>query len=214
MFELDPRVRENVIAWEGEAGKRWLESLPIIVAELAERWQLSDFGLPLPGGSHSYVATVRSPEGDAVLKVALLGDENRLEAEALRLYAGDGAVRLLNDDAASGALLLERCSPETPLSDHADRDEAINVACGLLRRLRREPPAGHGFILVSEKASEWVTALAQRLEEVASAASLRPLIEEAIGLAREFAKDVAPGVLVNVTPTWATSSRRSANPGC
>lgn len=69
MFELDPRVREIVMLWEGDAGRRWLEALPTTVSELAERWHLSGFGSALPGGSHSYVAPVRTPDGDAILKV-------------------------------------------------------------------------------------------------------------------------------------------------
>src|ERR1700730_384201 len=101
-IRLDPRGRENVVAWEGDAGRRWLDSLPGVVASLTERWELVDFASALPGGSHSYVVPVRSPHGPAVLKVPLVGDENRLEGEALRLYDGDGAGRVLASDGEAG----------------------------------------------------------------------------------------------------------------
>jgi streptomycin 6-kinase len=195
-FELDPAVRENVIGWEGEAGAAWLRGLPTLVEDLAVRWELRDFGAPLPGGSHSYVAPVRSPFGETMLKVPLLGDENRLEAEALRLYAGDGAVRLQRHDARSGAMLQEACSPGTPLLEAADREAAIDIACGLLRRLRREPPAGHSFIRVADKASEWAKDFAHELHRGVTE-EVRPMMDEAAGLARELATDRAPGVLVN-----------------
>lgn len=197
MFELDPAVRDNVVAWEGEKGRSWLEGLPALVSQLAERWQLSWFGPPLPGGSHSYVATVRWPRGDAVLKVPLLGDENRLEAEALRLYGGSGAVRLLEGDPGSGALLVERCSPGVPLSEHPNREEAIGIACGILRRLWREPPADHAFILAVDKAARWAIDLPERMANLGGPDSLQPLVDAAADLAGEFAHDAGTAVLVN-----------------
>ena len=190
-IRLDPRVRENVVAWEGDAGRRWLDSLPGVVASLTERWELVDFASALPGGSHSYVVPVRSPHGPAVLKVPLVGDENRLEGEALRLYDGDGAVRLLASDVETGALLIEQCVPGTPLDDHPDREEAIDLACATLRRLWREPPAKHQFILVTRKAAEWAATFAPR------APAPPALVEEAAALARELADDTGPVVLVN-----------------
>jgi streptomycin 6-kinase len=194
---LDPRVRENVAAWEGDLGRRWLESLPGVVASLTDRWQLADLDSALPGGSHSYVVPVRSPPGPAVLKVPLVGDENRLEGEALRLYGGDGAVRLLASDVESGALLIEQCVPGTPLDDHPDREEAIDLACATLRRLWREPPADHQFILVTRKAAEWAETFARHLASAAGAPAPPALVEEAAALARELAGDTGPVVLVN-----------------
>jgi streptomycin 6-kinase len=196
-IRLDPRVRENVVAWEGEAGRRWLDSLPGVVAALADRWELVDFGSVLPGGSHSYVVPVRSPHGPAVLKVPLVGDENRLEGEALRLYDGDGAVRLLASDAGTGGLLIEQCVPGTPLDDHPDGEEAIDLACATLRRLWREPPARHQFILVTRKAAEWAAAFTRHLAGAGGAPAPRALVEEAAALARELARDAGPVVLVN-----------------
>lgn len=49
MFEIDPRVRENVVAWGGAAGRRWLAGLPELVTDLTRRWELSGFG-PVPPG--------------------------------------------------------------------------------------------------------------------------------------------------------------------
>jgi len=91
----------------------------------------------------------------AVLKVPVQDDENRAEAAALRRYAGEGAVLLYDADEASGALLLERLDPRTVLTDHPDRELAIGVACGLLRRLRRPVPAGHPFPLVADLVRRW-----------------------------------------------------------
>ena len=197
MFDLDPHVRANVVRWEGEAGRRWIEALPGTVAELAERWQLSDFGPALPGGSHSYVVTVRAPSGDGVLKVPLVGDENRFEAAALSLYDGDGAVRLLAHDGPSGALLLERCRPGTQLGDHADRQAATRTACALLRRLWREPGAGHEFLLTATKAAEWAATFERHAARHDRDAPLLPLLQAGARLARDLAGVSGRSVLVN-----------------
>jgi streptomycin 6-kinase len=77
----------------------------------------------------------------------LLGDENRSEPTALRAYDGDGAVRLLEYDPGSGAMLLERARPGTALLEHdfpglserAAARERFTVACDLFRRLWRAP---------------------------------------------------------------------------
>ena len=47
----------------------------------------------------------------AVLKLVHPHRENEHEADALELWDGDGAVRLLARDESGYALLLERCEP-------------------------------------------------------------------------------------------------------
>ncbi|GAA4840727.1 aminoglycoside phosphotransferase family protein [Kitasatospora terrestris] len=94
-----------------ESGREWLARLPALVAELRDRWQLV-LKEPYHGGSCSWVAPARLPDGrDAVLKVAWPHREAAGEAEALRLWDGRGAVRLLREDAANSAMLLELCEP-------------------------------------------------------------------------------------------------------
>src|SRR5256885_17012210 len=68
--------------------------------EAAREWGL-ELGEPFAFSNVSYVA----PAGDAVCKVAWEGDTESLhEADALELWNGDGAVRLLR---RSGRALLE-----------------------------------------------------------------------------------------------------------
>lgn len=133
-------LRETVQRWFGESGRQWLADLPGTAAALAERWELW-LGAPYTGGTHSLVLRATTGFGmPVVLKVPFRDDENYAEAAALRCYDGDGAVRLLAYDESSGALLLERAEPGSPLSRHPNRPAAIAIACGLLRRLRRPAP--------------------------------------------------------------------------
>ncbi len=121
-----------------------------VAGQVAAAWGLT-LGRPFPLARFSYVA----PAGaDAVLKVRLPGDdESEHEAEALDLWAGDGAVRLLRSDPARRAVLLERVSPGADLSALPDPTAtAIAVAVGL--RLWR--PAAEPFRWIGDHVPRWL----------------------------------------------------------
>ena len=84
-----------------------------------------ELGPPFALSRYSYVA----PAGDdAVLKVTPPeDDESDEEADALALWDGDGAVRLLRRDRERRALLLERARPGTDISELPE-DEATAIA--------------------------------------------------------------------------------------
>jgi len=98
----------------------WIAGLPAIVAGLAGQWSLR-VGEPFqPGGQCSWTAPVTDPAGTAlVLKVGFRfpGGEERDEAAGLRLWGGNGAVRLhaACESESAYALLIERCIPGTSL---------------------------------------------------------------------------------------------------
>jgi streptomycin 6-kinase len=79
-----------------------------------------------------------------VLKLPWEGDDESLhEPEALELWEGDGAVRVLARDGR--ALLLERAEPGTDISDLTE-DEAMEIAVDLGRRLWRPARAPYRFV--------------------------------------------------------------------
>jgi streptomycin 6-kinase len=108
-----------------------------------------ELGTPFALARHSFVA----PAGDdAVLKVAWEGDDESLhEPEALALWHGEGAVRLLRREGR--ALLLERALPGTDIAD-LGQDDALDVAVELGRQLWR--PAGPPFRPVEEHVPGWL----------------------------------------------------------
>src|ERR1044072_5364741 len=96
-----------------------------VVEGCAERWSLRR-AAPFPTGniSSTYAATTEDGR-DVVLKVQVPHHESDHEADALRVWDGDGAVRLLDDAPDRHALLLERCFPGTMLAE-VDQDAALD----------------------------------------------------------------------------------------
>ncbi len=177
------------------ARQQWLDRLPGVVDELADRWDLQA-GEPFePGGQCSWVAPARTAAGERlVLKVGWVHPEAAYEAAGLQFWAGHGAVRLhahlrLAD---SAALLLERCEPGTALTSVAepDRDE---VVCGVLRKLWREPPASPGFPALQAMCDDW----AAGYEAEPGQAVLDPGVERAgLALLRELPGTASRQVLL------------------
>lgn len=192
---LDRAVRRNLM--RSDNGRAWVASLPAVVDRLRHEWGFVELRPPYRGGSHALTSPVRWAGGSpAVLKVPLVDDENRLEARALALYAGDGAVELLAFDLESGAMLLEEARPGRPLEAHPDRSEAIEIACALLCRLRRPVPTDHRFTLVTDTAAAWSRSLAARLPELPDD-SARQLAVEAAAAALDLSRSSNPLFLVN-----------------
>lgn len=100
-------VRNKAVAVGAAA---WLDELPALVASLEREWSIG-VGRPFGDGTEAFVAEVTLADGTpAVLKLLIprAGDAARNEIAVLRLTNGEGCARLLRDDVARGALLLER----------------------------------------------------------------------------------------------------------
>jgi streptomycin 6-kinase len=112
--DVSPVVRNKAAAAGAGA---WLDELPGLVARIEREWRLA-VGSQLAGATEAFVAEARLEDGTpAVLKLLVPQDADGAarEATVLRLAAGDGCARLLREDVALGALLLERLG--RPLSE-------------------------------------------------------------------------------------------------
>jgi len=159
------------------------EPLVRIAVDVAAEWGL-ELGEPFALSNYSYVA----PAGDdAVLKVVPAeDDEADEEADALALWDGDGAVRLLRHDQRRRALLLERAMPGSDISKLPD-EEATAIAIAVGHRLWR--PAAEPFRWIGDHVPRWLDT-AERSDQEGRAL---------IPLARELyaALDVGRDVLVH-----------------
>ncbi|MGI8573005.1 MAG: aminoglycoside phosphotransferase family protein [Solirubrobacteraceae bacterium] len=141
--------------------REWLATLPELIAEIASAWALV-LGEPyLPGGQCAWVAPARNRRGDELaLKVGWRHREAQHEADALRLWDGDGAVRCYARGTLdqTTALLLERCVPGDQLKCSLAEPDQDLVIAGLLRRLwKHELPDDHPFGSLQQMCDDWAS---------------------------------------------------------
>jgi len=176
-------------------GAAWLARLPRLAAECAEQWQLW-IGPAFEGSHVSLVLAAERAGRPAVLKFSFPGGESEREADALSHWAGVGAARLLEHDAARSALLIERCLPGTTLWQVTDEEEANRIAATLLHRLWRPPPPSHSFRPLACEASRWAEELPVEWESMGRPFE-RALIQRAVEAVGELVATQAELVVVH-----------------
>lgn len=173
--------------------QRWVDRLPELVAAASERWGL-DVDAPFePGGTTAWVAPATGLHGECVLKVMYPHPEGAHEADALRVWDGNGAVRLLAGfvDESVPVLLLERCLPGTALraSPEPEQDE---VVARLLRRLWAVPAGAAEFPSLQQMCDQW----ADRFETQAPPPIDAGLVRAGSTLFRELPSTTTRSVLL------------------
>lgn len=123
-----------------EKGVAFAAALPDLATSFLSRWGLRLDGPAMHGMCALVLPVVRTADGTpAVLKLQILDDESEGEPVALRVWDGDGAVRLLAHDGETGTMLLERLDPARMLSHEPDTRKAVLVIARLLAHLTTAP---------------------------------------------------------------------------
>jgi streptomycin 6-kinase len=111
----------------------------MLAAAYLDRWELATDG-PVTSGAVALIIPVACCDGSkAVLKLQPVDDETGGEPAALQAWAGQGAVRLLEHDPSSGAMLLERLDASRDLSTMPDDFAAAKIIAELLVQLNSVP---------------------------------------------------------------------------
>jgi streptomycin 6-kinase len=166
------------LAWMrgSPAASIWLRELPARVERCARRWDL-ELAEPFPQSFVSVVFPATRRDGSrAVLKIQYPHQESKHEAEALRAWNGNGAVKLFDHDPEEHALLLERCQPGDHLAS-VKQDEALLIFADILPRLW--VAAGAPFRRLAEEAALWAERLPAEWE-AAGRPFERALIDSAL----------------------------------
>ena len=171
----------------------WLERVPELVAECTAEWSLT-LGEPYQSGAAGYTIPAELGDGTpAVLKLIYPHREAEHEPDALELWDGEGAVRLVARDDERGAMLLERCEPGTYLAA-AGPETALDVLIDLLPRLWQ--PAGEPFRTLADEAAWWVDYLPDQWEQSGHAVERR-LVDAAVDFLQALAQSQGEEVLLH-----------------
>ncbi|MGP4095988.1 aminoglycoside phosphotransferase family protein [Nonomuraea sp. KM90] len=127
------------LKYDEDAGPAWTAGLPALAERYLDEWDLRLDGEPAHGIVALVLPVVRADGTRAALKLQPVTGETADEAVALRAWAGDGCVRLLDADPETGTLLLERLDAGRSLAAVPDVMEALETVAGLLRRLAAHP---------------------------------------------------------------------------
>nr|WP_232327894.1 aminoglycoside phosphotransferase family protein [Kibdelosporangium sp. MJ126-NF4]CEL14741.1 Streptomycin 6-kinase (Streptidine kinase) (Streptomycin 6-phosphotransferase) (APH(6)) [Kibdelosporangium sp. MJ126-NF4]CTQ96629.1 Streptomycin 6-kinase (EC 2.7.1.72) (Streptidine kinase) (Streptomycin 6-phosphotransferase) (APH(6)) [Kibdelosporangium sp. MJ126-NF4] len=124
---------------DNEFSDEWLAGLPGLAESKLDQWQLTVDGESMHGAVSLVLPVIRADGGKAALKLQPVDDETESEPIALRIWDGDGIVRLLEHDPDNGAMLLERLDETRPLSKMPDDLAATEIIAELAARLTKVP---------------------------------------------------------------------------
>jgi streptomycin 6-kinase len=190
-LRIPPHLVVNQQHYHGEDGLRWIEALPALAAEITLRWGLT-LEPPFTAGQVDYTAPATRADGSrAVLKLCYSDLEMSTGIRALRAFDGNAAVRILEEDAEKGALLLERLVPGDQLSTLTDDTAAMHEAAEVLRRLWQAPADASEFLKLdwwiddaireeslpaTKRDQPWLTPMLAQAREAATATTERHLL--------------------------------------
>jgi streptomycin 6-kinase len=143
MIEVPSQLVENLPKYYGDRGRRWIAAVPDTIDAYLQRWNAVPDGIVMHRVVGLVLPVKRTDGGPAVVKLQITDPEHPGEPQALRTWAGDGSVRLLDFDESgfTCAMLLERLHPHD-LTGEPDPLKAVEIIANLLVRLHRhEPPA-------------------------------------------------------------------------
>jgi streptomycin 6-kinase len=141
-MNLPPEFISTIQNTFREAGYDFLKALPVSIAEASAKWNLRDIQ-PAPVLSYNFVAFAKVQEGlgkqgegkDVVLKMGVPNREFISEMEALRLFNGEGACKLIDYDEEKYWMLLERLNPGVMLATWEDDEEATHLAARVMKKI-------------------------------------------------------------------------------
>lgn len=139
----------NIEGAFGEAGKQFLANLPALISKASQRWGLTNVQ-PSSTLSYNFVAFANRAGEQVVLKMGVPNREMKSEMAALRLFNGEGACRLIDDDEEKCWMLLERLKPGVMLSTLEDDEEATHIAVDVMQKIWRPAPKDDIFIRLTD----------------------------------------------------------------
>ena len=171
------KLEKNICKAHGIEGEKWLQSLPSIIKNCAQHWQLTGIQA-VQNMTWNYVAkAVNNKNKAVVLKIGF--DEKSIadEARALSHFCGNGVVKLIDYNTQYNVLLLPHAQPGNSLKTiyPAHIEKTMDAYVKVIKTLMHPAQSGKSkFVHVSR----WL----QSLDTVNSEKFPKNLLEHAISL--------------------------------
>lgn len=196
--DLDDELRRRLGRRFGNAVELWLNALPPVLSDLAERWEVEYESL-IQRGSISVVIRCRTAKGcRAVLKVSPERRRVLDEATALAKWRTVHVPAVLAVDESVGALLIEAIEPGTPL-DESTAYPRMESLVALMTSLHRDGVTDPSYESVGERIAYLYKAGAKNYERRPELAELIPpeLYERGRQLAMRLAENTPATILLH-----------------
>jgi streptomycin 6-kinase len=148
--ELDDELRLRLARRFGNVIETWLDRLPAVLEDLAERWSI-EWDELIQRGSVSVVIRCRTADGRrAVVKVSPARERIAEEAAALANWRTVHVPDVLALDENAGALMIEAIDPGIPLVE-TDAYPGLESVAALLRSLHDDAVTALPFRPVADR---------------------------------------------------------------
>ncbi len=134
MIKLPSDYIQTIRNIHKEEGEAWLQNFDSLITYCEEKWNLkvlTPFEL-----SYNFVAPAETKDGGkVVLKLSVPTNEFYSEVTALRYFAGEGMVKIIDTEVEKGILILDHLFPGDTLATLKDDIEATEIAANIMESL-------------------------------------------------------------------------------
>lgn len=134
MVNLPSKYIRTIRNIHKEEGETWLQKFDSLISYCEEKWSLKV--LPPFDLSYNFVAPAKKEDGQkVVLKLSVPTKEFYCEVEALKYFAGEGMVEIIDTEVEKGILILDHLIPGDTLATLEDDTKATEIAAGIMESL-------------------------------------------------------------------------------
>lgn len=186
---------KNIISLRDGEGEKWLKDIPRIIKKYEEKWGIrveDPYHL-----SYNYVAPAKRKDGEGVvLKIGFPKDkEFKTEIEALKIFNGEGVVKILEEDLENAVILLERIEPGTLLRNIENDEEVTAIFANVIKKLQKHNSNNFLFPTLTE----WTRGFERIRRQFKNTSGPFPkdLFEKAETIFKEYSKNTRNHVLLH-----------------
>lgn len=153
---MNDNFKEDIKA-KGEVGIKWLKDIPQIIQKIEKNWDIK-VGKPFDLYFNYVVNAFKNDGTKVVLKIVFPNDKQfQSEVDALKVFNGEGCIKLLEVDLEHFTMLLEKAEPGVALDPWKNDNEATRVIASVIKKLGKPVPSQHHF----SDAKDFVTEIAE-----------------------------------------------------